>query len=56
MSVGAQSSDFRRIRPPDLTLMRVRIPDLAADPIDAIDGFEGSAEQLQDLVEQIDWN
>lgn len=38
-----------------LDLSHLELPDLDADPIDAIDGFDGNAEQLQDLVEQIDW-
>jgi len=38
-----------------MDLSHLELPDFGADPIDAIDGFEGNTEQLQDLVEQIDW-
>jgi len=38
-----------------MDLSDLNLPDLGTDPVDAFDGFEGNAEQLQDLVEQIDW-
>jgi hypothetical protein len=39
-----------------MDLSHLNLPDLGPDTFDAIDGFEGNADQLRDLVNQIDWN
>ena len=39
-----------------MDLSHLQLPNTGPDRLDAIDGFEGNADQLQDVVEQIDWS